>query len=498
MAKIINRGNFSQIVEETDFEFLSTLDNHLSFTVPGAQYTRAFKGFSDRKGNFQRWDGTRRILTNKLVFPSGLIPRIQDFYSSYNKTVELVDQRPTKSPDTKIDIEPILQKINKIPYDYQREAVAEAKKHERGIIKLATGGGKSLIAAMLAAEYGKTAIIYVIGKDLLYQFYELFKDIFGDKAGVVGDGLCRISQINVCSIWSMGQALGLKKSDILLDSEDDNEKLDEAKHSEIIKLLEDAKVHIIDECHMAACETIQRMYKHMNSAEYIYGLSGSPWRDDNADLLIESILGKYIVNIHASYLIERGFLAKPIIRFVNVPPLAEKPPNNYKSIYKAHIVENPVRNDLVLKATKTLTSQGYQTLVLFNSLAHGKILYDLISDEIPCAMLDGSDTQEERDKVKKDLLAGRLSCVLASKIFDIGVDIPSLSGLVVACGGKSTVKAIQRIGRVIRRYPGKKFAGIVDFDDNCKFLDKHSKIRYKIYKSEDGFEVHWTPKKKRK
>jgi len=83
----------------------------------------------------------------------------------------------------------------------------------------------------------------------------------------------------------------------------------------------------------------------------------------------------------------------------------------------------------------------------------------------------------------------KIDCVLASKIFDIGVDIPSLSGLVIACGGKSTVKALQRVGRVIRKYPGKKFSVIIDFVDQAHFLQEHSKIRYKIYSSEDGFDV---------
>ena len=85
----------------------------------------------------------------------------------------------------------------------------------------------------------------------------------------------------------------------------------------------------------------------------------------------------------------------------------------------------------------------------------------------------------------------KIDCVLASKIFDIGVDIPSLAGLVIACGGKSTVKALQRVGRVIRKYPGKKFAVVIDFYDQATYLDNHSKTRYKIYKSEDGFDVSW-------
>jgi superfamily II DNA or RNA helicase len=490
-------GNFSQIIEETDFEFLSVLDQHLSFVVPGAQYTKAFRGWQDKKGNFQRWDGTRKIMTSTLVFPTGLIPRIENFFRDHHKKLDIVDERESFGPATPIDIEARLKQLNKVPYPYQVDAVVEAKKHERGIIKLATGGGKSLIAAMLAAAYGKKTIIYVIGKDLLYQFHDLFTSIFGKKVGLIGDGQCTIGDINIASIWTVGKAFGMKNAEILLDSDDGETEL-KGRDEEIQKLVADAKLHIIDECHMAACETIQSIYKTFDSAERIYGLSGSPWRDDNADLLIEGILGRYIVDIPASYLIARDFLAKPIIKFVAVPALDEPPPNNYQSTYKAYVVENPQRNALVVKAAKAIVAQGYQTLVLFNSLAHGEILYNLLKDEIPCEILNGSNDQKTRDSVKERLASGELKCVLASKIFDIGVDIPSLSGLVVACGGKSTVKAIQRIGRVIRKYPGKKVAAIVDFADNVKFLDKHSKIRKKIYESEDGFEVTWVKRKRRK
>lgn len=497
MRKIINFGTYSQIVDEENFEVLSDLDKFLSFRVPGAEYSRAFKGFVDKSGKFQRWDGTKRILTKDLKFGTGLTTRIVDFYKSRDLEVEMVDKRQPKSLPTPIDIDARLQQLDKVPYDYQLGILPITAVEDRGIIKSATGSGKSLIAALITAQFGKKAAVYVIGKDLLYQFYELFKDIFGDRAGIVGDGHCKIGDFNIVSIWTVGQALGLKKGDLLLDADDSDEKLDITKKGEIVAMMGDTKVHIIDECHMAACNTIQEIYKHTKNAEHMYGLSGSPWRDDNADLLVEAILGRYIVDIPASYLIRRGFLAQPIIRFMEVPPLVEKPANNYQVIYKKYIVDNAVRNDMVLKAARQLTQQGYQTLILFNSIAHGKALHRLISSEIECAILDGSDSQVNRNDVKQRLLKGELRCVLASKIFDIGVDIPSLSGLVIACGGKSTVKAIQRVGRVIRRYPGKKYAAIIDFADNCKFLDKHSKIRHKIYKSEDGFDVQWVIKKKK-
>ena len=490
MTKILIRGNTSQITEETDVEHVLALDKHLSFYVQGAEHTAAFRGFFNRDGDFVKWDGFKKLLTPTLQFPTGLVDRVKDFYHAANKTFEIVDKRVAKSIGKPKDVITNLIKIGKTPYPYQLEILDIIDKNDRGIIKVATGGGKSLIAALIAAKLGKKTIIYVIGKDLLYQFHTFFSSCFDEPIGIIGDGKCEIHDINIASIWTIGQAMGMDKKSILLDSDDDEEVVAPNKYVLINKMMKDARVHIIDECHMSACETIQQVFKHA-TAEHLYGLSGSPWRDDGADLLIESVLGKYIVNIPASRLIKDGYLAKALIRFRVVPPYPYDIEKSYQSIYKKYVVENDARNGLVLEAAKTLVSKGYQTLVLFSSLKHGKILYELFEQHMKCAILDGSNDKDEREQVKQDLMNHKIDCVLASKIFDIGVDIPSLSGLVVACGGKSTVKALQRVGRVIRKYPGKEFAVVVDFVDQVTYLENHSKIRYNIYKSEDGFDISW-------
>lgn len=497
MTKILIRNTTCQITEESDANHILALDKELSFYVQGAEHTAAFRGYVNHDGDFIKWDGFKKLLTPTLQFPVGLLDRVKDFYHGVGKEFEITDKRPPKSIGKSQNILDNLHKINKDPYPYQLEILDVIDKNDRGIIKVATGGGKSLIAALIAAKLGKRTIIYVIGKDLLYQFHDFLSRAFDEKIGIIGDGQCEIHNINVASIWTVGQAIGMKKKNILLDSEDDEVEVSKNKYVDILKMMKETKVHIIDECHMSACETIQQVFKH-SQAEHIYGLSGSPWRDDGADLLIESILGKYIVNISASRLIREGYLAQALIRFRVVPTYPIELERAYQSIYKKYVVENDARNGLVLNGAKALVEKGYQTLVLFSSLKHGKILYDVFKQHMRCAILDGSNDKDEREKVKKDLQEHKIDCVLASKIFDIGVDIPSLAGLVIACGGKSTVKALQRVGRVIRKYPGKKFAVIIDFIDQAPFLDNHSRIRHKIYKSEEGFDVSWPVVKKKK
>jgi superfamily II DNA or RNA helicase len=479
MARILIHENRCQIKDEPDIGFLWALDQELSFKVQGAEHTKAYK--------LHVWDGRRKLLADNLNFPIGLRQRVTEFYKKHDKQVDIEDLREANSTGKPIDILTTLQKVNKIPYPYQLESVATAKEYDRGIIRIATGGGKTIISALITAEIGKNTAIYVIGKDLLHQIHDLYSSLFKEiKIGKVGDGICDIGNINIVSVWTVGEAIGIAEN----TDRDDEKKIEQEKYGQIRQMLKDCKVHIFDECHVAACATIQSICQEINP-EHIYGMSASPWRDDGADLLIESILGRKIVDISASYLIERNYLVKPIIKFKKVPKYHEKLEKNYNTIYKNYIVENEVRNNLVTDNAIHLVNLGYQTLVLYQSINHGKILYDLISKKIPCVLLSGKDNTKVRQDAKDALENGKIKCIIASRIFDIGVDLPSLSGLVVAGSGKSSVRALQRIGRVIRKHPDKKLAAIIDFADDAAYLRKHAQERFKIYSIEEKFDVTW-------
>jgi len=485
MPKITIKDNRCFLKDETsEGGILYKLDSLLSFKVQGAEFTYNFR--------IKKWNGYKHLLSKDLSFSYGLLERVKKFYKDNNIELEVIDERPEKTISKELNILPKLKKLNKTPYPFQSKILEDIKDYDRGIIKVATGGGKSLIAALMIASKNKQSVLYVIGKDLLYQFYNFFCSIFGEnQVGIVGDGRCIIKKFNIVSIWSAGNSFGLKSKDILIEDEVDDEKIIEASKYDLIRnCIENSDVHVIDECHMSASSTFQTIFQNL-IPKYLFGLSATPGpRSDGADLLVESILGGLIVNIPASTLIDAGHLVKPIIRFKTVPPLEEELPKNYQTIYSSYIVNNQIRNNMVLEAAENLISKGYQTLVLFNNIKHGKILSEIFDKhKVNYAILDGSNTIEEREKIKKQLTDQKLDCILVSRIFEIGVDLPQLSGLVISSGGKSTIRSLQRIGRVIRKHPGKKFAAIIDFNDQAEFLKKHSKARYKAYSSEEGFDV---------
>lgn len=482
MSKIVIKNNKIAKLENFSEEIIKKLNNILSFKIKGVEFTPAYQN---------GWSGINRLLSKNNEFSLGLLPIVHRFLKVNGVKYTQEDLRPTISVEPEVCLDEAFKIQGKEPRQYQIDIVNKAFECERGIVKAATGSGKTTIITMLTAKINKPTNIYVIGIDLLHQFHETLTSFFNEPIGKIGDGTIDIKRINVVSIWTAGKATSSNtNSKIILDDEIDHEDYSPTDKEKILECLKAAKIHIFDECHTITCETAKDIYKTINP-ERIYGFSGTPYRDDGADLLIHSILGEQIYNLNASVLIEQNFLTQPIIKFIDVPKTYNyTSSNNYQTVYKEYIVENEIRNKLIIDNAKSLIDKGYQVLVLFKQINHGKMLSSLFEEQgVQHEMLSGHDSSEKRELIKNKLLNNELSLILASSIFDIGVDISTLNALVLAGGGKSKIRALQRIGRIIRKHPGKKIAAVVDFFDNVRWLRDHSRIRLSTYESEEGFKI---------
>ena len=478
---IVNNNKFGKVVTDDEKKF-NKLRNYLSFKPAGVEFTPAFKA---------GWNGITYLLDNNGNFLLGLLDKVKAFLEKNKINYTLIDNRPSLSKNESIDLSDKLKEFKFSTREYQQRIVDAAINNRKGIVRACTGSGKTLCAALIAAKLNKPIIVYVIGLDLLQQFHNLFSSLFNEKIGFIGNGVCEVARINIASIWTISSALKIKNP-IMDDDEDDEKEIapNQSQSEKILNILKNTKVHIFDESHVVTTNTIKQIYSKIDP-EHIYGFSGTPFRDDNSDLLINGILGEQIVNVPASELVADGYLAQPIIKFTYVPKtFVSTGTTNYQTVYKEYIVENNIRNNLIVKNTQELLTKNYQVLVLFKQLQHGKILSQLFDDNgVKYEYLSGTDSLEARNQVKENLLTKKSNLVLASSIFDIGVDISSLSALVLAGGGKSSIRTLQRVGRVIRKFEGKKHAAIVDFYDDVRYLKGHSRRRYEVYKSETGFKL---------
>ncbi len=472
-------GNVNcKIVGSLDEHIRRKLDLEMSYKLAGYEFMMY------KSNNFGGWDGRFRLFQKNKSFPIGLLSIAEKILEENSVSYKIHDNRESVSYG-----EPIpLTSETFIPRDYQLDILKKANKSESGIVRSATGSGKTSVIAMLCAQYNISTIIYVIGIELLYQMKDTVEGLYGIECGLVGGGHCDpTKKITIMTIWSAMSAFDKKCKIIDNDSTQDTASKNKALNKQLVRdKVRGANMIIIDECQYAASETVQFLHKESKSARHRFLFSGTPWRDSGDDILIESVGGPKFYDLNATKLIKNNYLVPPEIHFVNVPSMRGVG-KNYHDVYRNYIVENETRNEIICNAAKKLVNSGKKVLILVVRVGHGNILLEKLSDEFNVDFLDGKKSGRDRMDAIDAMKDGDLDILIASKIFDQGVDIPELDALILAGSGKSSGRALQRIGRVIRTNPGKNRAIVVEFFDNCKYLRDHSLKRIEIYKSEPGF-----------
>jgi superfamily II DNA or RNA helicase len=200
----------------------------------------------------------------------------------------------------------------------------------------------------------------------------------------------------------------------------------------------------------------------------------------------------------------------------------------YQDLYKKLVVENMELNYKIAGFAKEFNSQNLSVLILIKEYAHGEILEELIPNSI---FLNGRHSSNKRKQTIQDIKDKKILTLIATSIADMGLDLPTLDCLIMGGSGgsdptlnkKFEKKKIQvsekasewihgegidqevddlmeiedtkskddevrfggvieqRLGRVLRKAPGKENAIVVDFWFKNKKMRKQSNARKKIY-----------------
>lgn len=480
--------NNEGVIKGLPADLAQRISDECSFEIKGARHSELYK-----KG---RWDGRKRLFNKQSgTFPMGLWGRIRQILLESQCEVAIHDKR-TDARDDLLDIR-LSESVEERPY--QIEAVHRAIQARRSVLQVATGGGKTVIASRLISELRCPTIFFVHTKDLLYQAKSSFEAMLEGSdvsaIGQVGDGVVDVQPVTVATMQTVSKFLGVKyEKNAYDDAKDDEKQVDitSANSQAVRAMIDKAQLVIWDEVHRVACNTAYGISTAINNAPYRVGLSASPWRDDGADIMIEASMGPIAYKLSASDLIEQKYLVPPIIRRVKVPSSIPwyLDTRTYEQIYRDEIVNNEYRNQLILKYAMDFMDLGIPTLILVQQIKHGKKLQKLISENYhPVEFLSGRDLTYKRNLTIEEMRRGERICLIATTIADEGLDIKRLTGIILAGGGKSSTRALQRIGRVLRPFPGKTHALVVDFDDEALYLRDHSAERKRIYQTEPKFMV---------
>lgn len=437
---------------------LDQLSDELSFSVP----TNEFSAYPQQSRKY-----LMRILSSTDgKFPTGLLDRTITFLRAKHVDVQVTTNLPAGQPHKHAAKTFMLR-------PYQTSAIVhtlgltDPTRHRKGgVLQAATGAGKTAMAAKMIALMNCRTLFVVHTKDLLMQAKKAFENFLGIQVGVIGAGKKDIQPVTVATIQSLSQGW------------DD--------------LLADTEFAIFDECHHVAAKTLYDTAMKLSHARCVVGLSASPWRDDNHDLMIEAVCGPVRYVITASDLIDAGFLVPPNITVYRreVDPSFKNRSGSaqgYAKLYREMIVEDPGRNDLVRDLTLEHIWKGRRVLVLVKQVDHGAALEHLIPGSV---FVEGKTKMADRADAFKRFNDGDIPCLIGTSLADEGIDLPNADALVLAGAGSSSTRALQRIGRVIRCSPGKTQAFVSEIVDEHRSFTRQFYARRKIYESERRFNIN--------
>lgn len=461
---------------------LVSLEQETAFPVQGAQFHPAYQA--------GEWDGYRRLLRHEGMysFPTGLLPRVRRVLEALGRPLRIIDERQVPVPQTRS-----LPMGGPPLRPYQQQVLAAALVVERGVLQLATGAGKTLVAAHLVAACGVPSVFIVHTRDLFYQAVGVFEEVLQEPIGRIGDGTVLPERHTVVTIQTAARAFGIGCSapnpeEPLEPDPTDIEREDRAER--VRETLITAQLATFDECHHLPSDTAYELSRQLQNAYFRYGLSATPYRDDGTDLLIEAALGPTIARVDTSCLIREGYLVPPRIVFLRPPP----PANDltglpYARLYDRAVVRNVARNTLLADTARSEYNAGRSVLVLTAQVRHARLLHALLPE---AELVTGQDPADRRKSVLERFRERRLRLLIATTLADEGLDLPVLDVLVLAGGGRSETRALQRVGRVLRPAEGKTQATIYDCWDDVPILSEHSRRRKCIYETEPLFEIVMT------
>ncbi|MEO6419652.1 MAG: DEAD/DEAH box helicase family protein, partial [Polyangiaceae bacterium] len=349
------------------------------------------------------------------------------------------------------------------PNDPQRAALkaldlARAEGSKRGLVVLATGLGKTYLAAFDARAIGAGRILFIAHREeILMQARDAWARVFPER--IVG---------MLTSDSSAG--------DILFAS---IQTLSRAEHLQ--RFAPDAFDYIvIDEFHHAAASTYRKVLAYFQP-RFLLGLTATPDRMDGASLhaLCDDnvVYRKDLVGGIAARLLVpfRYYGVKDAVDFAPIPWRSGK----FDSEELTKAVATEQRAEQALEAyTAHATQFPRRTLAFCVSVVHADFMADFFRRKgVRAVAVHSGPTSAGRADSLAKLANGEIEVLCAVDVFNEGLDVPTINTVLMLRPTESPVIFLQQIGRGLRTAQGKSHLTIVDFIGNHRsFLQKPQAI----------------------
>lgn len=479
-------NNYAKVSKDDDYSFITAKSY---FSLPREIKKKVFGKFVVRKEIFR----LHQINKDKdMIIPRGLVEIAPpEYFNITSKEYSVLDTGGLESINDN-DIAEILQPES--GFDLRSDQVTAIKKAyllKRGILQLATGAGKTEIAAglmkLLERQHGHFPKTLMIEPTL----------------HLVKDTVKRLNKYNIPAT-AYGSHRDIDASEVILTHP-------QSLTNDVLKdpdLLKDVKMIIFDEGHHLQSDTWFNLMESLHNVEYSISLSASiinPDRIGSTDLKDYTInealavggSGRLLLNIPPSYYIRKGILATPVVFQLHNP--ANEPCEDETKWHQKvkNRLESAQRSGLGARTAGYLASLGRKSLIFVSTKTHAKRLMEIMTNmgfDCRCSFGGGTylkwnqrTSEIENVTSKEDSMekfkAGEFKILIATSHLLEGADVPNLDCIVVLDGGKKLRKMIQEIGRGIRKTKTGKYAYIIDFTDHMdNVLFRHSQERLYLYR----------------
>lgn len=342
-------------------------------------------------------------------------------------------------------------------FDHQQESVehiaqAFARKRRSVLFVLPTGGGKTTVFSHItqrSVAKGSRIGILVHRKELIRQGSNRLTDMEVSH-GIIGTkySIDLSQRVQVCGVQSLVKRLHILPPDYF-------------------------DFLIIDEAHHTNASTWAMILKHFNMVK-ILGVTATPCRSDGSSLgqwYEEMILGK-----NAKWLTENQYLAPAVYK---IPPGHLRPEDlrlgssmgDYNMKQASGIMQSgQVLGDSISQYRQFL--DGETAIMFCCDVAHAEAEAAIFRENgIAAASIDGKMTEYERFSLLDDLKHKKLKVLMSCELIGEGVDIPSVTGVILRRHTKSLAKHLQMIGRGLRYIEGKTAVILDPVGNTAKFGD---------------------------
>lgn len=337
---------------------------------------------------------------------------------------------------------PVLRPYQEEAIDAVRAAYSQGIKHSA--VVLPTGAGKTVIfsdIARSAVAKGSARVLIVAHRD------ELISQAANKLAAVMDPSIIGIVKAARNDTWAQVVVASVQ-------SLNSKRRRDE---------LGDFDIVIIDEAHHATARTYRQLFEQWPSAFFV-GFSATLMRTDGAAL--GDVWDKVVYTRDIGDMIEDGYLVPPRGIRVKVKDLHLDEIRTNRGDFSEGQLGEEMSNALApqLTAKAYIEHASDRSGILFAPTVNSAYEFAeaLLEVGITTDVIHGGLKMDERRAILRRLTSGETQVACSCMVLTEGFDEPRVSCAVIARPTKSAPLYIQMVGRVLRLYPGKTDALILD------------------------------------